>query len=191
MNKYKYQQVDFDNPSIPFLIEDWLKNLIGEKIFYKPRIQSIGIKGDESILDFGCGGGIGSKALAKMLNKNGSLICVDTSKYWTEKAQKRLERFSNVKVLCGDIRKIYIPDNSFDLISIIHVIHDIPPEERQETVLTLRKKLRENSKLFVCEPVKISHGISTVELESLMNNAGLKKIKHQLNKREYNGEFGF
>ena len=70
-------------------------------------------------------------------------------------------------------------------------MHDIPPSERQETIKALAENLKENGKLFVREPVKISHGISKEELESLMKNAGLKRIKHQLNKREYKGEFEF
>lgn len=190
MSDYKFKEVDFSNPSIPFIIEDWFKNLLGGNIIYKSYFESITINGNESILDFGCGGGTGSKVLAEMLKK-GYLTCVDTSKHWTEKARKRLERFSNVKVICGDIRQIDIHNKSFDLISIIHVIHDIPPSERQETIKALAENLKENGKLFVREPVKISHGISKEELESLMKNAGLKRIKHQLNKREYKGEFEF
>ena len=189
MYDYKYQQVDFDNPSIPFIIEDWLKYFFGDKIFYKSHFESIGINGNENILDFGCGGGAGSKLIAGLLNNNGQLFCIDASKYWADKARKRLNKFQNVKVLCGDIRNINLPDNYFDIILIFHVIHDIRPEERQETLNTLKNKLKDLGKIFVVEPVKFSHGMSPKELELLMLNSGLEKLNSHLTIKEYKGEF--
>ncbi len=142
-------------------------------------------------MDFGCGGGAGSKLIAESLNNNGQLFCVDVSTYWAEKARKRLNKFQNVKVLCGDIKKINLPNNFFDIISIFHVIHDIPPEDRQETVNALKNKLKELGKIIVVEPVKFSHGMSPKELELLLLNSGLEKLNSHLTKIEYKGEFRF
>jgi len=189
MSSYEFKEVDFDNPSVPFIIEDWLKNLIGEKIFYKSLLSLVNIKGNENILDFGCGGGMGSKAIAKMLAKDGNITGIDTSKYWTDKAKKRLKDFPNVNILCGDIRNIDIPSQSFDIIFIFHVIHDIKPDERQDTVNALKDKLKDLGRIIIVEPVKFSHGISPDELELLMLNAGLKKSYFSITKNEYKGEF--
>ena len=189
MSDYEFHLVDFDNPSIFFVMEDWLKYLFAEKYYYKPRFKSYCIKGDEKILDFGCGGGAGSKVLAGMLNKEGTLICLDISKFWTDKARRRLKNFRNAEVICGDIRTADLKDNFFDLISVIHVIHDINPADRGKTVEALAGKLKRKGKIFIAEPVKISHGIAPEELESLMKKAGLEKLSYNLTGSVYRGEF--
>ncbi|MGK9476366.1 class I SAM-dependent methyltransferase [Melioribacter sp. OK-6-Me] len=189
MSDYKFKEVDFDNPSIPFIIEDFLKNLIGEKIFYKSLLSLVNIKGNENILDFGCGGGIGSRAIAKLLTKDGHLTGIDTSTYWTKKAKKRLRKFPNVDILCGDIRNIDIPNQSFDIIYIFHVIHDIRPDERQDTINALKDKLKNSGRIILVEPLKYSHGISPDELEMLMLYAGLIKSHFSITHNEYKGEF--
>ena len=82
-----------------------------------------------------------------------------------------------------------IPDSSFGVISAVHVIHDIPPAERQGTVKTLSQKLKAGGFLFVREPVKKSHGIPIEEIRALLSGAGLKEIKHKGTKSEYMGRY--
>ena len=62
-DEYAYTKVDFDNTSLVFVIEDILKNYLGCFLFYNLYIKSIGLKGDEKILNFGCGGWTESKCL--------------------------------------------------------------------------------------------------------------------------------
>ena len=65
MEDYEYKKVDFDNPSFMFIVEDMLKNIIGGLLFYKSYFKTFGLKGDENVLDIGCGSGSSSKALPK------------------------------------------------------------------------------------------------------------------------------
>jgi len=141
------------------------------------------------VLDFGCGGGTGSKCLIKFLNENGHLTCVDTSSFWIEKANRRLKKYPNVECKLGDIRKLNVPDSSFDVISTIHTIHDIEPAERQDTVNALSRKLKKGGTLFIREPIKKSHGMPVEEIRTLLSNAGLKEAEHKENKSEYTGKF--
>ena len=189
MNEYKFTQVDFNAPSVPFIIEDMIKFLLVGKNYYKPFFRSISFNGNEKILDFGCGGGTGAKSIARLLKEGGSLTCIDTSEYWTDKARKRLKNFLNTKILCGDIRDADVPGNFYDMIFIMHVIHDIPPGDRRETIGALADKLNNLGRLYVIEPVRLSHGIAPEELESLMNNSGMKKMNSRLTKKEFYGEF--
>ena len=131
---YDYKERDFEHPSILFILEDKLKNLIGGSLFYNRYFETFKLEGNERVLDFGCGGGVGSHALANLLNKGGYLTCIDVSSYWIAKARKRLEKYSNVKCILGDIREAEIPDSSLDIISTIRVIHDIAPAERENIV---------------------------------------------------------
>jgi ubiquinone/menaquinone biosynthesis C-methylase UbiE len=189
MGEYKYKQIDFDNPSALFVFEDVLKGLIGGPLLYNPYFKTFGLKGDEQVLDFGCGGGAGSQCLRKILKNNGHLTCVDISNYWIKRAQKRLGKYPDVSCLAGDIRKLDLTDKSFDVITIFHVIHDIAPEDRQDTVNTLARLLSKNGKVFIREPIKQSHGMPVSEIRELFSNAGLREAEFTENKAEYWGVF--
>ena len=188
-SEYKFKQVDFENPSALFVLEDILKGLIGGPLLYNPYFKTFGLKGNEKILDFGCGGGAGSKCLAKLLNEEGHLTCVDISNYWTDRATRRLKKHPNVECRVGDIRKLEIPDHSFDVISIVHVIHDIGPEERQDVVTVLCQKLKRDGTVFIREPIKKSHGMPAAEIRTLFENAGLREADYKESKSEYRGRF--
>ncbi len=189
MGEYKYKQIDFDKPSALFVFEDILKGLIGGPLLYNPYFKTLGLKGDEQVLDFGCGGGAGSRCLRKILKNNGHLTCVDISNYWIKRAKKRLGEYPDVSCLVGDIRKMYLTNKSFDLINIFHVIHDIAPEDRQDTVNTLARLLNKNGKFFIREPIKQSHGMPVSEIRELFSNAGFNEAKFTENKSEYSGVF--
>jgi len=189
MSEYQFKQVDFENPSFLFVLEDMLKNLIGGMLFYNSYYKTFGLKGNEKVLDFGCGGGTGAKYLMKFLNKSGHLTCVDVAHYWINKAEKRLKKYPNVECKAGEIGELNIHDSSFDVISIIHVIHDIEPAKRQDKINILARKLKKDGTLFIREPVKKSHGMPVEEIQTLLSNAGLKEAEHTENKSEYRGKF--
>lgn len=185
---YAFTEVDFENPSWLFKLEDRLKGFLGFTL-YDPFFSLFNLEGDEKILDFGCGGGAGAKYLLKHLDRSGSVTCLDTSEYWIERAKRRLAKYTNVKCLRGDIREMEIPDFSFDIITVVHVIHDILPRERQSIVRSLAKKLKTKGRLFILEPTRPSHGISAQEVKRLMNHAGLSEVKDIIKKTSYTGQF--
>jgi len=189
MSDYKFEKRDFEKPSFLFVLEDILKNFLGGPLLYSPYIKSLGIKGNERILDFGCGGGISSRCIAKKLTKGGFLTCVDTSKFWMKKAETRLRKYNNVEFKTGDIRDLDIPDSSYDIMSMVHVIHDIAPELRQAIVKSLAAKLKAGGKLFIIEPTKKTHGMPIEEIRTLMSNAGLVETNKSIKKSSYEGEF--
>jgi len=184
-----FKQYDFEHPSSLFILEDKLKGLLGGPLLYNPYFKTFELKGNESVLDFGCGGGAGSRCLANLLGKGGHLTCIDVSRYWIARARKRLAKYSNVECQSGDIRELDIPDSSFDVISTIHVIHDITPAERQDIVKALSQKLKAGGLFFIREPVKKSHGMPVEEIRALLSDAGLNEIEHKETKSEYMGKY--
>jgi ubiquinone/menaquinone biosynthesis C-methylase UbiE len=186
---HEFKERDFEHPSALFVFEDMLKGLIGGPLLYNSYFKTFGLKGDEKVLDFGCGGGAGSRCLLKLLNQNGRLTCVDTSNFWIEKARKRLSKYSNVECYAGDMRELKIPDSTFDVITVFHVIHDIPPAERRDVVRELSKKLKKDGTLFVREPIKKSHGMPVEEILALFSKAGFKETTRKETKSEYMGRF--
>jgi ubiquinone/menaquinone biosynthesis C-methylase UbiE len=189
MGNYEYKQIDFEHPSFLFVWEHKLKNLLGCPLFYNPYFKTFGLSGNERVLDFGCGGGAGSRCLAKLLNTSGHLTCVDLSNYWINKAKQSLKKYANVECLAGDIRKLDIREKSFDIISIFHVIHDISPDERQSIMDRLAKLTAVDGKLFIREPIKESHGMPVQEIRSLLLSSGLREVQFEAGKSEYKGIF--
>jgi ubiquinone/menaquinone biosynthesis C-methylase UbiE len=191
MDSYTYKQVDFEHPSFLFILEDKLKGLLGGPLFYNSYFKTFELNGSERVLDFGCGGGAGSVRLAKLLSTSGQLTCMDVAKYWIDKAKRRLRRYGNAKCLVGDIRKLDMPESCFDVISIIHVIHDIAPAERQSVTDRLARLLDRNGRLFIREPIKESHGMPVSEIVTLLTNSSLRETRANVSKSEYRGTFEY
>ena len=106
-----------------------------------------------------------------------------------KRATRRLKKYPNVECRVSDIRRLEIPDHSFDVIYTIHVIHDIAPEDRQDIVTVLCQKLKRNGTLFVKERIKKSHGMPATEIRALFANAGLWEAEYKESKSEYKGRF--
>ena len=191
MGNYTYKQIDFDHPPFLFVLEDKPKNILGGPLLYNPYFKTFGLNGSERVLDFGCGGGAGSRCLAKLLNSSGHLTCVDISDYWITRAKHTLKKCTRVECMAGNIRELDILENSFDIISIIHVSHDIPPKDRQSIVDRLSKLLTLEGKIFLREPIKESHGIPIREIQSLLLNSGLTEVTSESGKSEYKGVYTY
>jgi cyclopropane fatty-acyl-phospholipid synthase-like methyltransferase len=187
LGNYEFKGYDFEHPSTLFILEDKLKGLLGGSLLYNPYFKTFGLKGNESVLDFGCGGGAGSRCLANLLSKDGHLTCVDVSRYWIEKAMKRLAKYDNAECKSGDIRELDILNSSFDVISAIHVIHDIAPADRPGIIQALSQNLKAGGLFFIREPVKESHGMPVEEIRALLSGTGLKETEHKQTKSEYMG----
>jgi ubiquinone/menaquinone biosynthesis C-methylase UbiE len=186
--EYAFTPVDFNHPSVLFRVEDALKGVLGG-LFYRPFLDFMKIDGGERIMDFGCGGGTLAKLTARRLNEDGSLTCLDTAEYWLERAKKRLKKFDNMSFVLGDIRDRVIPENSMDIITLTHVLHDIDPRSREATVRSLAGVLSKGGRLYIWEPTRPNHGISIQELNQLMNRAGLNQVRAVLKKSYYIGYF--
>jgi ubiquinone/menaquinone biosynthesis C-methylase UbiE len=178
MKEFDPSGFDFNNPSALFRFEDRLKGLIGGPLYYAPYFRSRGgFRGDEQVLDFGCGGGVSTRSIAAELTQGGSVTGVDISAYFSERARKR------------EITEVGLKPQSFDLISIVHVIHDIPRAKRSATVQALAAVLKANGRLWIWEPTRPSHGMPAVEIRGLMEEAGLKEVSAEVERNSFKGVF--
>ena len=189
MEEKPFKAYDFEHPSFHFKLEDKLKALLGGPLFYNPYYKTFSLKGNENVLDFGCGGGTGSKCLIRFLTEGGRLTCIDISEYWINQARRRLRKYPNAESMVGDIRKLNIPDGSFDVISIMYVIHDIEPAQRLSTVQALSRILKNDGVLYLREPTRKSHGMFVEEIGNLFTRAGFREIDARIKKLEYMGRF--
>ena len=190
MKEFDPSGFDFDNPSALFRFEDRLKGLIGGPLYYAPYFKSRGgFRGDEQVLDFGCGGGVSTRCIAAELTRGGSVTGVDISSYFSELARKRVARYPLVRVLHGEITEVDLKPQSFDLISIVHVIHDIPRAKRSATVQALGELLKPEGRLWIWEPTRPSHGMPAEEIRSLIAEAALRQVSAEFRGNEFKGVF--
>ena len=152
-----------------------------ERHVYKNYIYSLDIMPDYFVLDFGTGLGNDAVHIAERLSDNGHLTCLDIDKLSLDIAKKRLEKDKNVSLICGDIRQIDIPENSYDAIVIYYVLHCIDNEILESTNKKLFYVLKKGGRLYLREPLPTSlghndHLLSIEKIDTLMTKSGFKKV---------------
>jgi 2-polyprenyl-3-methyl-5-hydroxy-6-metoxy-1,4-benzoquinol methylase len=165
----------------------WFKIMKG---YYRKFVRSLDLRGDERVLDFGCGPGAASKFIAQTLQKGkGELTCFDISEKWIARANKNLGRFSNVEYQTQDIRTWEKKNGYYDTVVVHIMLHDIPQLERPEVIKALAQKMKRGATLIIREPTKEGHGIRPEEIQGLMTTNGLKEIVSGLAKRPLMGSY--
>ncbi len=159
-----------------------------QKGYYREFVKSMDLKGDEKVLDFGCGPGAASKFIALTLEKGeGELTCFDISEKWIERAKKNLSQFSDVEYYVEDIRKWDEKNDYYDTVVVHIMLHDIPQSERPEFIKVLAQKMKVGATLIIREPTKEGHGILPEEIQELMQKNSLKEMTSEIAKRAFMG----
>ncbi len=155
--------------------------------FYKKYVKEIGLKGDEKVLEFGCGAGTLSHHFVKELN-SGKLICVDISETAMNILKWILRGYSNVEYKLGDIRELNINNLSYDVVVIHFVLHDVEEGDKDSIVKKLAQTLKDGGRLFIREPMKEGHGMSPEEIRDVMKKAGLEEVSFKYEKKFFSGD---
>jgi len=163
-----------EKPKLADRLDDFLVRIFAGFV-YKQYVNSLDLKGNEKVLELGCGSGNLSKLVISKLFNKGSLTCIDNSNYWLSKAKVRLGGHENIEFKLGDINKLILKD-CYDVIIIHYILHDINQDTRLRTIKTLKTRLKENGKVYIREPTRKNHGMPAKEIEDLMSLSGLKKI---------------
>jgi len=169
--------MSYSDPTILDRFGDTISYSLG-CIIYKRYIRSLGLKGDELLMDFGCGGGGSARYLAPLLTRGGRLTCYDRYGYWVDRAGRRLRRHGNIDFLAGELSVLAESDTftpRFDAILVHFVFHEIEKSERRNTADTLYRLLAPGGSLYIREPVKASHGIPPEEIRSILSTAGFSE----------------
>lgn len=99
------------------------------------------IKNEDKILDLGCGNG---RLLETLKSKDVFYVGLDNSKNLIEIAKKRWcydeESKKNKRFIVGDALSLPFPDNSFNKIFSIAVLHHIPSKKYREDFLAEAKR---------------------------------------------------
>lgn len=150
--------------------------------YYRPYIESLVLRGDERVLEYGSGPGTASKLLAQAL-PNGHLTCVDISKVWMSTYMKKIAgKYPNIGLMQGDIADLDIPAESYDAVFIHYVIHDVPAGIQREKMSILLSKLKKGGKCYIREPISPMHGIAPEKVRAIMRENGLREISSAMGK---------
>jgi ubiquinone/menaquinone biosynthesis C-methylase UbiE len=149
-------------------------------------LDSLELRGDERVLDVGCGRGLLTIGAAKRL-KNGKVIGIDV---WNPvdlsgntpdaaKANVKLEGVvDKVRIENGDAQKLVYPDNHYDAVVSNLVLHNIPEEDaRAQAVREMLRVLKPGGKLAIFDLFR------TGEYAEVLRAAGAKDV--ELSKTSY------
>jgi ubiquinone/menaquinone biosynthesis C-methylase UbiE len=141
---------------------------------YGRYVDQMNLLGDERVLDYGSGSGAAARHLAKRLEAGGGrLTCMDVSARWQAAVRRVLRGRANVDFLCGDVRDLGLPEESFDVVLVHWMLHDVPPWDRPSIVAELARLLRPGGRLFLREPTSPRHGMPAAQARELFAAAGL------------------
>lgn len=135
------------------------------------------------VLDIASGDGVTAELLAPHAR---SVVCVDSSTRVTDAARERLSGFKNVSVVQGDMHALDLPDESFDLVLLLHALtySETPASVLAEVARVLRPggrvlaaTLGEHDHRGAVEPFDHRNlGFTTDALAALAKRSGLDVI---------------
>lgn len=132
-----------------WMMSGWRRRLFENFAFGNPLplfFKVLDLKGNEIVVDSGCGSGFYSLAVAKKL-ENGKVISVDISKEMLgglEKQIKKKRLADRIEIKQGDCTKLPVDDNYADIGIIVAVWHHItdPKKANQELFRVIKSQGR-------------------------------------------------
>jgi ubiquinone/menaquinone biosynthesis C-methylase UbiE len=171
--------MSFEQPSATeTMLDAVLSNGLANGV-YSHFVNDMGLRGDETVVDIGCGSGAGTRHIAERLAlAGGRLTCVDSSPAWIEVARKRLARYRRIELIVADAALVELPPSTFDVAVIHLMLHDVPPARRPMVMRRVAESLKAGGRVFVREPVDATrHGVTPDDLRRDMESAGLRELR--------------
>lgn len=146
------------------------QHLIFAKKSYKHLIDA-GLSPGQVVWDLGCGSGIMTEHLAKIVEQTGHVYALDISKEQIEVSQNRLieSGLKNVTFITGDIATADLPTNKADIVyARFFLMHQTEP---QKIIAKMHSLLKPGGVLVLQESTMstVHFSIKNVEIEKYVN----------------------
>lgn len=160
----------------------------GKFVVWEKLLNNFGFKGDEQVLDIGCGRGAVLLLAAKHLT-TGKAVGIDLWKREDQSGNSinatahnaMVEGvFNRVELKTGDMTTMPFPDESFDLVLSNLAIHNVKGDKRNKAIDEAIRVLRPGGRLMIADIMGINQYMA--ELSRL----GIRDVA----KRVLGGEFG-
>ncbi len=139
--------------------------------------RSIGMGGEESVLELGCGPGYFSRALADSVPR-GTLTLFDLQPEMLNMARERLGSRSTITAVVGDAMMLPFNAAAFDIVFIALVLGEVP--DRRRCLEEVRRTLRPGGWLVINEVRGDPDFIKPARLDEECGEAGLRLLRRRL-----------
>jgi ubiquinone/menaquinone biosynthesis C-methylase UbiE len=156
---------------------------------YSSYVESMGLSGNERVLELGPGSGAATKHLAPRLRERGQLTEVDITRAWVERLRRRYGNGAWIDYVCADVRQSPLEPGSSDIVLVHWMLHDVDASDRETVMAALARLLRSGGRLFLREPVKESHGMSVSGIRRLTSAVGLQEVACERGKNLFAGPY--
>ncbi len=150
----------------------WWSSKEGKLKLRDQLLDAVNIKGDEKVLDAGCGRGLLLVGAAKRL-KSGRVTGLDSfrpevlqgNSSESARDNAKLEGVSEkVRVESGDLRKLVYPDQNFDVVVSFLALHNLESEaDRAQAVKELYRVLRPGGRLALYDLLRTAEYAKTLD----------------------------
>jgi demethylmenaquinone methyltransferase/2-methoxy-6-polyprenyl-1,4-benzoquinol methylase len=153
------------NYKIQWLFYDLLEVVYFNRKKHSPRTALINLIPDKpvSVLDL-CAGTCSNSVLIAKNKPKSEVTALDLSAEMLKIAEKKFRKqgIDNVKISIGDARRTHFDDNSFDVILLSLVLHEMSEDLQKEILYEAKRVLRDNGRIIVIEweqPTKLMQRI--------------------------------
>jgi ubiquinone/menaquinone biosynthesis C-methylase UbiE len=132
-----------------YFIDNWIRRWIHNPI----EILAPFVKADMAVMDFGCGMGMFSIAMAQLVGSKGQVIAVDLQQKMLDVLQKRARRagvLDRIRTHRCEPDSISL-DEPVDLALAFYSVHEVPNLRR--LLDDIHRNLRPDGKFMVAEPI--------------------------------------
>jgi len=133
----------------------------------KKKLEKLGIREGQTVLDFGCGPGSYTIPAAQIVGERGKVYALDIHPLAIESVSKKVEeeRLSNIETILSD-RDTGLPDGSIDVILLYDTIHLI--KDKPALLKELQRVLKADGFLSVTD-----HHLKANEISEIVEGSGL------------------
>jgi len=122
----------------------------GERRFRAKIVSAAGIRPGDAVLDVGCGTGTLAVLMASAAGAGGRVAGVDLSSRMITRAKKKA-RSSCLVFDVGNAEALSYPDESFDLVTMTYVLHEMPRIARANALRESLRVLKPGGRLIVVD----------------------------------------
>jgi cyclopropane fatty-acyl-phospholipid synthase-like methyltransferase len=158
-------------PTLLFAQNEW-KNVYSERAWVQRDtwqrpdeiLQFLALKDNSTVADIGAHEGYFTMKLARAVPE-GIVYAVEISSTRIERLEKiaREQDLGNVTAILGKADDPTLPENSLDAVLIVDTYHEI--KAYQEFLRNLKRAMKKNARLVLCEPIAMERREQTREIQ--------------------------